>query len=103
MPYITSVERLATQRGMEQGIAQGIEQGIAQGIELGIELGLQQSTERGVRIGAAKVIERLLARRFGPLTAETRARLQTSTLEQLDRWADRLLDAATLDEVFSDS
>ena len=79
MPYVTSVERLATQRGIEQG------------------------TERGERIGEARVVERQLARRFGPLTAETRARLQTSTLEQLDRWADRLLDAATLDEVFSDS
>jgi flagellar biosynthesis/type III secretory pathway protein FliH len=87
MPYVTSVERLAKQRGMEEGLQQGIQQG----------------TERGERIGEAKVVERQLARRFGPLAAETRARLQAATLEQLDRWADRLLDAATLEEVFSDS
>ncbi|MCM8624891.1 DUF4351 domain-containing protein [Accumulibacter sp.] len=83
MPYVTSVERLAKQRGMEEG--------------------LQQGTEQGERIGEAKVVERQLTRRFGPLDAETRARLQAATLEQLDRYADRLLDAATLDEVFSDS
>ena len=32
MPYITSVERLARQEGLQQGISQGISQGIAEGI-----------------------------------------------------------------------
>ncbi len=41
MPYVTSVERLAEQRGMQQGIEQGIEHGIEHGIEKGIVEGIE--------------------------------------------------------------
>ena len=44
-----------------------------------------------------------LTKRFGPLSAETLTRLQTATCEQLEIWAENLLDAATLDEVFKDN
>jgi len=43
---------------------------------------------------------RLIAKRFGPLNAETQARLKTATLEQLEQWADNILDAVTLEDVF---
>ncbi len=39
MPYVTSVERLAREEGIEQGIEQGIEKGIEQGIEKGVVIG----------------------------------------------------------------
>ena len=71
MPYVTSVERLATQRGEQRG--------------------------------ETNVIERLLAKRFGPLSAETRDRLKAAPLEQLDQWAENLLDAATVEEVFQEN
>lgn len=87
MPYVTSIERLATERGMRQGIKQGIEKGI----------------ERGERLGEANVLERQLTKRFGPLSAETRARLEAATLEQLDQWAENILDAVKLEEVFRDN
>jgi len=74
MPYVTSVERRATERGIQQGIQQGEE----------------------------KVLERLLTRRFGPLSEATRQRLRDATLEQLERWTDNILDAATLENVFKD-
>ena len=74
MPYVTSVERHATERGIQQGIQQGEE----------------------------KVLERLLTRRFGPLSEATRQRLRNATLEQLERWTDNILDAATLEKVFKD-
>ena len=35
MPYVTSVERLAREEGIEQGIEQGIERGIERGVILG--------------------------------------------------------------------
>jgi hypothetical protein len=75
MRYVTSVERLATQRGVQQG----------------------------EQLGEAAVIQRQLTKRFGPLSAETLTRLQTATCEQLESWAENLLDAATLDEVFKDN
>jgi hypothetical protein len=45
----------------------------------------------------------LLNKRFGPLNAETLTRLQTAPCEQLENWAENLLDAATLDEFFKDN
>jgi hypothetical protein len=40
--------------------------------------------------------------RFGPLSPDTRLRLQDATPEQLERWADRILDAQRLDDVFAE-
>jgi len=87
MRYVTSVERLAFQRG----------------IELGIQQGEQIREQRGAQKGAARIIQRLLTKRFGSLNAETLTRLQTAPCEQLESWAENLLDAATLDEVFKDN
>ncbi len=80
MPYVTSVERLAIRRGMQQGLEQGLEQGRLE--------------------GKIEGLERLLVKRFGPLDEATRKRLDLATLEQLDRWTDRILDASTVDVVF---
>jgi hypothetical protein len=61
---------------------------------------MQQGMKQGMQQGEAALLARLLARRFGPPTAEAQARLKTATLEQLEQWAENLLDAATLEDVF---
>ncbi len=40
-------------------------------------------------------------RKFGALSGEIRARIEAANAEQLLAWADRILFADTLDEVFS--
>lgn len=50
--------------------------------------------------GESALMNRLLTRRFGPLPKEVQARLATASTRQLEHWADRVLDAASLDEVF---
>ena len=45
-------------------------------------------------------LARLLPKRFGPLDEQTSVRLKAATLDQLDIWADRILDAPTLQAVF---
>ena len=82
MPYITSVERIGIEKGMQQGMQQGIRQGIRQ--------------------GESALLERQLTRRFGAPSAETLARLQVATVEQLEQWAENILDATTLEDVFKD-
>lgn len=84
------------QKGIEQGIAKGIEQGIAKGIEQGIEKGI----EKGIAQGEAVVLQRQLARRFGPLPTEVVAQIAAASAGELERWCDRVLDAASLDDVF---
>ncbi len=46
------------------------------------------------------MLQRQLTRRFGPLPTEVIARISGATVEEIDLWADRVLDARTLDEVF---
>ena len=49
----------------------------------------------------AEELSRLLERRFGPLDPAVTERLQKASATELERWADNILDASTLDEVFS--
>ncbi|PIX95787.1 MAG: hypothetical protein COZ24_13915 [Hydrogenophilales bacterium CG_4_10_14_3_um_filter_63_21] len=53
-----------------------------------------------IQQGESALLERLLTRRFGPPSPDTQTRLKTATLEQLEQWAENILDAATLEDVF---
>ena len=55
---------------------------------------------RGIAKGEAKSLTRLLERRFGPLPAAVKARVDGADLDQLDVWIDRVLDAKNLNAVF---
>jgi predicted transposase YdaD len=85
--YVTSLERLAIKRGIEQGIEQGLARGRMEGRAEGI----------------AVLLARQLNRRFGPLSVTITDRLAKAAPDQLERWAERVLDAATLDDVFAES
>jgi len=73
MRYVTSIERLAKEEGIEEGIGQG----------------------------TLKILTRLLMRRFGELPGRILALLEKASQADLERWIDRVLDAKTLDEVFA--
>jgi DNA-binding transcriptional MocR family regulator len=50
--------------------------------------------------GETSLIERQITHRFGPPGPDTQARLKTATLEQIEQWAENILDATTLEDVF---
>ena len=52
--------------------------------------------------GRAEMILWLLGKRFGTVPAADAQRVRGGTERDLDRWADRILDAKTLDELFAD-
>jgi hypothetical protein len=52
--------------------------------------------------GKAATLLRQIARRFGAPAADVVSRLQTATTDDLDRWADRILDATSLTDLFAD-
>ncbi|WP_068635555.1 DUF4351 domain-containing protein [Thauera butanivorans] len=72
----------------------------SEGMQKGIQQGILQGMERGLQQGELTVLTRLLTRRFGPLDAATRERLQNATPAELEHWADNILDAQTLEDVF---
>jgi predicted transposase/invertase (TIGR01784 family) len=62
---------------------------------------LAASHAEGKVEGEAKVLLKQLGYRFGPLSNAIRARVEAATVAQLDAWVERVLTAATLDEVFA--
>ena len=91
MRYVTSVERLATERGLQQGMEKGLEQGLVKGLK------------KGRLEGEGAILRRLLTHRFGPLPQDVLERLAHAGSQQLETWAERVIDASSLDEIFADN
>ena len=68
--------------------------------DAGIERGIEQGIEQGRAEGERAVLERQLRRRFGQLPPEAAERLRRAPEAELETWADNVLDAGTLDDVF---
>lgn len=81
---------------MQQGLREGLEKGLEQGLEQGIEQGL----ERGRLEGEAGLLLSLMTYRFGEIPETVQTRLASATHAELNHWAERILDATTLDDVF---
>ncbi|MCI5150903.1 MAG: hypothetical protein D3916_16220, partial [Candidatus Electrothrix sp. MAN1_4] len=89
MEYISSVERVGMQRGLEQGVRQGLEQGVKQGLEQ-----------------ARIMLLEVLSIRFGAVSRELTGRIEQiadhKVLRELHRTALRCADvqefAARLEE-----
>lgn len=67
-----------------------------------MQQGIQQGMQQGMQQGEALLLQRLLTRRFGALSATQLASIAAATPAQLETWGDRVLDAKSLDEVFGD-
>ncbi|WP_459827960.1 DUF4351 domain-containing protein, partial [Hydrogenophilus islandicus] len=68
----------------------------------GIEQGIQQGELLWKRVQTASNLRRLLSKRFGPIPTEIELRISAASLEELESWLDRILDAPTLDAVFEE-
>ena len=71
---------------------------IRKNVELGRDEGLEQGRKEGIR----DVLLRQLEQRFDELPAEVRQRIEAAEMSELDRWIDRVITAAALDDVFVD-
>jgi len=83
-------------KAMAGGFQRARDEGMQQGIEQGIERGIEQGRVEGERA----VVERQLLRRFGELPRSASERLVGASMADLERWADRVLEAKSLDDVF---
>lgn len=90
--------------GLEAGLAEGRAKGHAEGEAKGRVEGEVKGRAEGEVKGRSAVLRRLLAKRFGEDIWESRVqeRLRTASIEELDLWAERILDARTIDEVFGE-
>jgi len=86
--------------GFKQGLIEGELKGKLEGKLEGELKGELKGKLEGKLEGEVAVLYRLLARKFGPLGEATQARLDNANLKQLEQWTDKILDAATLEDVF---
>ncbi len=92
------------QEGLREGRTKGHEEGRMEGRAEGRMEGRAEGRIEGEAKGRSAILNRLLAKRFGQdiLDIRVQERLRTATPEQLDLWAERILDAASIDDVFAE-
>jgi flagellar biosynthesis/type III secretory pathway protein FliH len=82
---------------------EGRDEGFNDGRKAGFNDGRNEGFSDGRNEERRALVLHLLARRFGPLPPETEERVAKAKMEELQEWAMRVLDARSLDEVFSPS
>jgi flagellar biosynthesis/type III secretory pathway protein FliH len=70
-------------------------------LKKGLARGLTKGKQEGLLEGKRAQLHRLISRKFTTLPAPYLQQLDTADNDQLDEWADRILTALTLDELFS--
>jgi predicted transposase YdaD len=71
--------------------------------EEGLREGLLEGLREGLREGEVQLLLRQLQKRFGELAESVRPRVQQASREQLETWAERILDAPSIDALFADT
>ena len=84
--------RIKYVRDLNAMIDAGWDEGRAEGIAVG--------RAEGKAEGKAELLERQLIKKFGPLSEPARTRLFAASDEQLNLWAEELLLAKTIEDVF---
>ena len=69
----------------------------------GIERGLEQGRQQGRQQGEATLLMRLMTRKFGPLDAKVRQRIESADPQQLLDWGERFVTAQSIQEVLDGS
>ena len=70
--------------------------------EDGWKKGLQEGRQEGRQEGEAVLFLRLVEKKFGVVSEDFRAKIESARSEQLLEWTDRILTARRLDQVFED-
>jgi hypothetical protein len=78
-----------------------VEEGRKDGLEEGRKEGLKEGRKEGLKEGRQEVLVKQLGLKFGELPAWAVQRLQAADDAELARWTERILTAATLDDVFA--
>ncbi len=72
-----------------------------EGMQIGLQAGKQEGRQEGRQEAESLVLQRLLVKRFGVLPKDKKAAIAVASSEQLEIWLDRVLDAESLESVFS--
>ncbi len=91
-----------TEKGREEGREEGRQEGLQEGRQEGREEGRQEGRQEGLQRGEVRILTAQLRLRFGDLPAAVHQRIEAADADTLLRWSERVLTAATLDEILAD-
>ncbi|MBB5216834.1 DUF4351 domain-containing protein [Parapusillimonas granuli] len=80
-----------------EGILEGRKEGREEGFQEGRQEGIAQGLRQGELSGRAALLERLLARKFGPLSDTLIQRIRTGSDSELETWSLNFVDADFID------
>ena len=63
---------------------------------------IAEGYQEGIRKGFQSVLLKVLAKRFGAISAETIELISNASLADIEHWFDRAIDASSLTDVFVD-
>lgn len=73
-----------------------------QGMKKGVERGMQEGVQQGLQQGERSMLLKLLKRRFGERTVRSyEDKILEASSADIERWAENILAAKTIEEVFS--
>ena len=73
-----------------------------EGMQEGEQVGVQKGRQEGKQEGEMLILQRLLAKRFGAIPADKISLISNASVEDIERWADRVFDAEQLSDIFND-
>ena len=86
----------------QEGRLEGRQEGWCEGKQEGKQEGMLKGKQEGRLEEASRLVRRLLMLRFGGLPDWAEDRLRQASTTDLERWADRILEASSLETVFKD-
>jgi hypothetical protein len=104
LAYTSRVHRHADPRTVRKRIAALVGPEQEDTVQTFYEMIVQEGYEKGREDGLEEqraILRRQLGRRFGAVPEPIAARVATATPPELERWFDRVLDAASIDDVFA--
>jgi predicted transposase/invertase (TIGR01784 family) len=75
---------------------------LADKVEVWAKAYIAEGKQEGLQQGEMLALQRLLAKRFGAIPAETTALISNAPVVDIERWFDRAIDAKQLSDVFVD-
>ena len=73
-----------------------------EGEQVGVQKGVLIGVQKGKIEGEMLILQRLLAKRFGAIPADTVSLISNASVEDIERWVDRVFDAKQLSDIFCD-
>lgn len=96
-PHVAETEAqtmiTTAQKLYDEGLAKGLEKGREEGVEKGLEKGREEVQVR--------TLLRTIARLDGEPSAEVRRRVEEASIDERDRWLERIFEAKTVEELLA--